>query len=246
MARPRSGWGWVVAGISVAVLAVVFVRLGFWQLDRLDQRRSANAIGEQRLAATPVDLATLLAEANGEYDSIEYRPVLLRGTFDPSQEVLIRSQVELGQAGFHVITPMALEDGGAVLVNRGWVPLDMDRPPVDAPPPPGPVEVEGWVHTTQTRPPLGPEDPAGDLQVFNRVDVVRISEQVDLDLADVYVVETGERGNDLPLPPAKPEFTDEGPHLAYAIQWFGFAIVAVVGFGALYRRRTGRPRPPAS
>lgn len=228
---------WIVATVAVVVIAAVFVRLGFWQLDRLEERRAANAIGQERLAAEPERLPDLLAEAGDDLESIEFRRVVVEGTYDPSREVLIRSQVELGQAGFHVITPLRTDQGWSVLVNRGWVPLPMDTPPVEPAPAPGEVRQEGWVHLTEPRPPLGREDAPGDVSVFNRVDIGRIGEQVDDVLAPVYVVSLGEGSEELPIPVDLPDFTDEGPHLAYAIQWFGFALVGLVGFYFLVRNK---------
>lgn len=231
---------WMVAAAVVLLLAAVFVRLGFWQLDRLEQRRAENTTIQARMAAEPVPLTELLAGAGDDLDSIEYRRTFIPGVYDTTGEVLIRSQVELGQAGFHVITPLRTDEDWAVLVNRGWVPLTMDMPPVDAPPEPGSVLVEGWVQLTQLRPPLGPEDAPGDLDVFSRVDIGRIGEELDYPLAPVYVVATGEGGDELPVGVDPPEFTDEGPHLAYAIQWFGFALVGIVGFYFLLRRQNLR------
>ena len=230
---------WLVAGLVVFVLAGVFIRLGIWQLDRLEQRREQNAVAQERLALATAPLAQLLDEAGGDPASIEYRRAGLTGTFDPEKEVLIRSQVEQGQAGFHVITPFLTEDGDAILVNRGWVPLTMDRPPVGATPEEGQVSQEGWVQLTQTRPALGPADPPGHADVLNRVDIERIEEQTGYELAPVYIVAMGEGGDELPIALDLPAF-DEGPHLAYAIQWFGFAAVGLIGFYFLLRRKGGR------
>lgn len=228
---------WIVATVFVVAVATVFVRLGFWQLDRLEQRRALNEVGEQRIGSEPVSLARLLEHAEGDLESLQYRRVFVAGTYDPSREVLIRSQVHLGQAGFHVITPLVTDYGWAVLVNRGWVPLSMDVPPVDARPETGRLRVEGWVQLSQKRPALGPQDLPGEQTVFNRVDVGRIGEQSTHDLAAVYLVAIGENEGELPVPVDRPDFHDEGPHLVYAIQWFAFAAVALVGFFFLFRRK---------
>lgn len=234
---------WIVATVLVVLLAGVFIRLGLWQLDRLEETQEMNAIGLERINAEPESLVKLLEEAEGDLESLEYRNVFVTGTFHPAEEVLIRSQVERGQAGFHVITPVRLDNSElGVLVNRGWVPLAMDQPPVEASPQPERQRVEGWVQLTETKPPLGPEDPPGELGVYNRVDVGRIGEQTEYNLAPVYVVQRGERTADLPIPVRPPDFTDEGSHLAYAIQWFGFAIVVLVGFYFLLRRKARQPR----
>lgn len=232
---------WLVAAVVVVVLAAVFVRLGFWQLDRHQERRTENQIGELRIDAEPEPLETLLEAVGEDLESLEYRRVVVSGEFVPSEEVLIRSQVELGQAGFHVITPLVEGDDG-VLVNRGWVPLTMDEPPVAATPPSGETRIEGWIELAETRPPLGPEDPPGDLDVFNRVDVARIDQQVTARMAPIYVVAFDQGDEDLPVPVDPPDFTDAGPHLAYAIQWFGFAAVGLIGFYFLLRRKGGQGR----
>lgn len=224
----------------VLAVAIVFILLGMWQLDRLQERRTENQLGESRFTETP---ATMTHVAELPAESLEYRQVIATGTFDTDAEVLVRSQVHFGNAGFHVITPLVGEAGEAVLVNRGWVPLGFETLPVaETAPPSGIVAIEGWIHLTQERPPLGPEDPAeGSLTQMNRVDVQRISRQVPYELAVVYVVELGEQGSGLPIPVAAPVFDDEGPHLAYAIQWFGFAVVLLVGWVFFVRQQVRRP-----
>lgn len=233
--------GMMAVHILVLVLAVVFVALGLWQLDRLEQRRETNAVGERRLRSEPVPVESVLGD---EFDPEElgFRRVVAKGVFDPQREVLIRSQTHLGSPGFHVITPLLGDDGVAIMVNRGWVPLGFDDLALaEALPPEGTVTVEGWLHATQARPPLGREEPAGQLAVLNRVDLDRIGEQAPYPLYGMYLVEMGERTRP-PIPAQPPDFTDEGPHLAYAIQWFGFAAIGVVGYAALLRRRLARPQ----
>lgn len=228
---------WIVATVIVLILAAVFVGLGLWQLDRLEQRRALNEQGIARQGQEPVGLAELLEEAGGNLESIQYRPVRITGVLDPSDEVLIRSQIELGQAGFHVITPFVSDDGTAVLVNRGWVPLNMDTPPVEVPSPTGPTSIEGWIQLTSTRPTLGREDPSGDQDILSRVDIDRIGEQVSHDLAPVYVVAVEGSGAELPVTVDPPDFSDERSHLAYALQWFAFAAIGLIGFFFLVRRK---------
>lgn len=232
---------WIIATVVVVGLAVLFVRLGFWQLDRLEERRMIHSVGEERINSAPVPVDSLTGP-NHDLASIEYRRVFLTGEFDPSREVLIRSQVELGQAGFHVITPLIIDDGSAVLVNRGWVPLSMDSTPVEAAPELGAQRVEGWVHLTESRGSFGPEDAAGELDVLSRVDVARIEQQLPYGVAPFYVVAVGEESDEFPVPVDEPDFTDEGPHLGYAIQWFGFAVVGLVGLYFLLRRSQNQSR----
>lgn len=231
---------WVMAHLVVLVSVVVFVRLGVWQLDRLEERRIENAVGEERFSAEAIALSDLLEAANGDLENLEYRRALVTGVFAPDDEVLIRSQVQLGTAGFHVITPLVGEGRRAALVNRGWIPLVLDDVPVtEAPPPDGVVTVEGWVHLSQEKPPFGPTDPdESRLSAMSRVDIDRIQKQTAATLAPVYLVELDDAREELPVPVDMPVFDDEGPHLAYAIQWFAFALIGVVGYGFLLRKQT--------
>ncbi len=232
MLTPR----WVLAHLLVIGVGATFVVLGLWQLDRHSERMALNELRRERLAQPPADLQHLLTSAGEEFGAIEYRRATVTGEFAPEEEVLIRSQVHLGTAGFHVVTPLETGVGRGVLVNRGWVPLTLDSVPVElAPPPEGATTVEGWVRLSQERPSGGPQEADGRLVVFNRVNLERIGQQVPLDLAPVYLVMVGERGV-LPEVVRTPEFDDNGPHLAYAIQWFGFALVGLVGYFFLCRR----------
>ena len=98
--------------------------------------------------------------AGDDLDSLDHYRAVATGTFVPESEVLIRSQVYRDVAGFDVITPLLAEDGPAVLVNRGWVPLEMDQVPVaEAPPPTGVVTVEGWLARPRSGRHSGPTDP---------------------------------------------------------------------------------------
>jgi surfeit locus 1 family protein len=232
----------MVAHVIVVALAILFINLGFWQLRRLEERRIENTVGESRVEADPVELGLLLDASGDDIDSLEFRRATATGVFQPDDEVLVRSQVHQGVAGFHVITPLLGEGGDAVLVNRGWVPLDADQVPVEAAPPPdGTVTVTGWVRPSQTRGALGPSDPDdGRLVTMSRVDIDRIQEQVSYELDPVYLSMLEDLEGDLPIAASGPSFDDEGPHLAYAIQWFSFALIGLVGYFFLLRRAARR------
>lgn len=244
---------WVMLGSVAVGLAILFVNLGLWQLRRLGEVRLDNAVAIARLAAEPVPIelavhpAADLVVAGEEH---RFRRVVATGEFEPREEVLVRSQTNGGVAGFHVITPL-VTDRAAILVNRGWVPLEFDTPPVPAAPPQGTVTLTLVLQATRERGRLGPEDPRGEADVVNRVDIARLGSQIEHPLYPVYGLEVAERDG-LPVPVALPEF-DDGPHLSYAIQWFAFAVIAVGGFWVLLRRSAQhglqsvldrQPRPP--
>ncbi|MFP5332559.1 MAG: SURF1 family protein [Acidimicrobiia bacterium] len=226
---------WAIATLVVVVLCAVFASLGRWQLQRHQERAVENTVNAQRLSAPPVSLGDMLEAAGGDVTSLEYRRVVVTGRFDPANEILVRSQVANERPGFHVVTPLVTQDS-VVLVNRGWVPLAVERPPVTgAPPPSGAVTVEGVVRLGQTRPSIGPIEPEGRLDVVARIDLERLGQQF-TDLAPVWVQQTDPPAGDLPIRLPLPDTDDPGPHLPYAVQWFSFAVIAAGGYGLLVRR----------
>lgn len=228
---------WLVLATIVGLITLLFANLGLWQLRRLEERRFDNTIQAERRGAEPVELdiaVTLddgLTEAGNAHQG---RPLRVSGVFDPSEEILLRSRTLDGEAGFHVVTPLIVDDGAAVLVNRGWVPLSLDRVPLTGPgaAPEGSATITGYGQASAVQPRFGPSDPSGDIDIFVRVDIDRMRAQVPYDLYPIVVV--SQLSTDVPVPVAQ-EPLDEGPHLAYAIQWFAFAVISVVGFGALLR-----------
>ncbi|MFP3915403.1 MAG: SURF1 family protein [Actinomycetota bacterium] len=232
---------WLIAHAVVLVVCIGCVVAGFWQLDRLQQRRTTNAVHEARFQDEPLPISRLVDLSGGDVQSLEYRRAEATGIFDPSRELLVRSQVFGGQAGFDVVTPLVLDEGGTVLVNRGWVPLEFDETPVTAAPPPeGRTTVEGVVRPSQERGALSRQDQADD-RVVSRIDLDLLEGVVADDLLGVYLEVTGSQdATQLPVPASAPDFSDEGPHLNYAIQWFSFAAVGAIGYGFLLRRGVRR------
>lgn len=231
---------WAIATVTVVAICVLFVALGQWQLRRHTERQLENTVNASRIAAEPLALGVLIEAAGSDLDSLEYRPVILTGTFVAQEEILVRSQVADERPGFHVVTPL-LTDTGTVLVNRGWVPLAAEQPPVDeVPPPTGRITVTGLVRLSQERPAVGPTEPEGRLAVVARIDLDRLGEQFD-DLAPVWAQQTDPSPDPLPVRVPAPDVDDPGPHLPYAVQWFSFALIGAGGFGMLVRRaiRTG-------
>ncbi len=230
----------------VLVLAVVgmLVALGQWQLERLDQVRTSNALLVERTAAAPVDLLTLMRPGGTAIDSVEFLRVTATGRFVPDEEVLQRNRVQRGLQGLDVLTPFDLGDGLTVLVRRGWVPTTMDTPPVrDAPPPGGVVTISGILERTVTQPSFGARDP--DQGVLERVfhpDTQRLDRQMSGSLLPVVLrmdALPGATAVTLPAAPGAPTL-DEGSHLSYAAQWHLFALLAIGAYGFWWRARLRR------
>jgi len=232
---------WIGLGLVSLLLGVLFANLGFWQLRRLGEVQRENSISAERLAGPINPIEAVVDRDAGPVaagEAYAFLPVTATGTFDSTEEVLIRSQTNNGIAGFHVVTPLILTDGAAVLINRGWVPLDMDTPPVPAGPPSGPQTVSIVLQATQVRSRFGPTDPEEKVPRLSRVDIERIAEQVPHDLYPVYGLAQA-TSEALPVAIEVPELSD-GPHLSYAIQWFAFVVIAVGGFAISVRKEANR------
>jgi surfeit locus 1 family protein len=242
--RPRA----LLTHLLVLAVAVTCVALGLWQLDRLAELRASNALAAARMDETPADLAALADPAGTavvDEAALEFRRVAVRGTFRPDEEVLQRGQQHpfSGQAGFHVLTPLELVDGGVVLVRRGWVPASLSDPPVaEAAPPAGEVTVEGVLERPVSQPGFGPRDPEeGRLERVFHTDTGRLDPQVDGPLFPMVLRIDAEAPaasvSELPVT-VGPPILDERNHFSYAMQWFAFATLAVVTYGAwLWTRR---------
>lgn len=234
---------WVVLGVVVAILAAIFVRLGFWQLDRAEQARVRNEVVAGRLASDPVPLeALIIPDVEQADEDLLGWPVVVEGRYLVAEEVLVRGRALDGTPGSWVVTPLERTDGnGVVVVNRGWVPLEVDAPgdPRVAPPT-GVVTVRGVTIPDEEPTRFGPQDPAdGRLEVVANLDLERLGAQVGADLGPVVVQKIGD-SNETPTPLGAPDVEDAGPHVAYVVQWFGFAAVVVVGYAALVGRQLGR------
>jgi cytochrome oxidase assembly protein ShyY1 len=241
LARPR----WIAFHVLVVVLIIVMINLAFWQLRRRHERQVFNATVHSREAAGPVAVNDVLPSGAplSATSKEEWRNAEATGTYDASQQVLIRDRSLAGQPGVHVVTPLVLSDGSAVLVNRGFVPLGTNSggPAIPAPTS-GTVTVEGRVRPTQTRGLFGPHDPpTGHLAELNRVDVARLSKQLPYPVRPGYIELTAQHppvASEYPKGLPEPSLND-GPHLSYAIQWTIFSICAVVGW-ILVVRKTAR------
>jgi cytochrome oxidase assembly protein ShyY1 len=236
--RPR----WILSHVLVVVLVVVMVNLGFWQLRRLDEKRTHNAAvrANESLEVAPLDTILRPTDATSRGKELAFRRVTVTGTYDTANEVVVRARSLDERPGVWVASPLRLASGDAVVVIRGFLPTQgtPDRVPADAEPPNGVVTVSGLVQETQTRGLFGPTDPDGPLSNIARVDVERLQRQMPYRLYPAYVQLTSstpaQSGSE---PEALPEpVLDEGPHLGYAVQWFIFSTIALIGYPMILRR----------
>lgn len=211
--------------LVTAALIPLLIALGFWQLDRAAQKQQLQAEYDRGQAEVPTRLRAVLDNA----DSLRFHRVVVRGQYEPQYQILIDNRVHQGQAGYHVLTPLRIDDGNVrVLVNRGWVALGTDRaqlPHIETPE--GIVDVEGMAVVPQiggfhlgTAKPPG----AGWQALWQYLDLTEYARQVTFPLQPVVVL-------------LDPDSTAGGfarqwarldagiaTHQGYAFTWFSLAV----------------------
>ncbi|HEU4698709.1 MAG TPA: SURF1 family protein [Gemmatimonadales bacterium] len=214
-------------------IALACALLGRWQLRRLHERRAANAAALAARSAPPV----VLAPNAPRPAALEERRVVARGTYDPAHAFVIRGRVFEGNPGVYVVTPLRLAGSDtAVLVRRGFVPAaDAVSARADTFPEPGSVTVTGLAAALRAAGGGEPlTRPAGTTWRYLDLGATRLA--LPYPLLPVVVQQLPD--------PALPRYPrrlpapalDDGPHLSYAIQWFAFMTIALVGAGIFWKR----------
>jgi surfeit locus 1 family protein len=217
----------LAALIFALAAAAVCARLGVWQLHRLRERRERNTTLLAARERPPLEVTRTLMP-----DSARGRRLHARGIYDYAHERLWRARTYQGVPGVALITPLRLADGAAVLVDRGWAPSP-DAYHVD----------QQAYREPDSAHVLGIGMPAP--RARGDVDPATLGEALPYPVLPflIQLVPSDRRTAgppDRPLRWPAPELTD-GPHLSYAIQWFSFAVIILVGSVALARSR-GRGR----
>lgn len=236
---------WILASILVVAAAAVMARLGIWQLDRLAQRRQFNSRVQAQMAQPVLDLTG--ANLSADLTAMEYRPVQVRGEYDFDHQVALRNQASSdNQPGVRLLTPLRIEGTHTyILVDRGWVP-GLESTPQDwrQYDEPGTIEVRGIIRASQSRPDFGwrtdpvPAPGEGPLRLWYFPNVERIAGQMPYKLLPVYV-QQGPDPSWTALPARSLPVLDlsEGPHMGYALQWFSFATLLLLGYPFYVRKR---------
>ncbi len=240
--RPRA----LLIALVALVAAGVCARLGVWQLGRLAEKHRVNAAwSEARHAAV-----LALDDANRALAPLALRRVRAAGTYDEARHVLVSDRWWKDSAGVEVMTPLRLERGGVLLVDRGWLAAadGITARPQDCREP-GPRAVTG-VLVPIARPRRAPAGAwtrlatdGADVWSARVLDPDSLRAHLPYAIAP-YVLRAlpGPGAPERPLRRA-PEPEDEGLHLSYAVQWFLFASAFVAG--AVFVLAKDRARPPA-
>ena len=214
-------------------LLTVLINLGFWQLQRAEQKQIALNHQKESLKAEVVRLSS--SSEVYDVESIRYKMVNTQGYYDTQHQFLIDNQIRGGKAGYFVLTPLLLKDEKkAVLINRGWLPINQDRTvlpeltvKVDL------RDIEGRVNSF---PSVGIKLKGAETPTDTWPSVVQVVD------SDILAKKLG-----YPLFDFQIELNKNVPdgfvrewqttrimlpeqHQAYALQWFALAITLTVGF----------------
>ena len=225
-------------------LVALMLFLGFWQLDRLDQKRTFNATVLERTAMDPVSVVDLVSAGSEPDGSLEWRIVTAEGTYLPDEQVTLINRSLDGVAGYSPFVPLQMDDGTVVFVQRGFVPLAEPMPSIAE----GRVSVTGFLRPPQTRGTLGAVDSTDPTATeFHRADVELIAARTEAPHLPMYIQLLGQSPAVESVWPqaARLPDLDEGPHFSYAMQWWFFSAVALTGWIVVARRavRTSRVSP---
>ena len=232
---------WLLATMLVLAGTALCIRLGIWQLDRLDQRRAFNSQVETMRAMPLLDLNSELPD---DLAGMEWRAVQVTGEYDFENQVALRNQYYGDQYGYHLLTPLLFK-GTAVLVDRGFIPADGNFTPADwrKYDEPGTVTVKGQIRLGQTKPAFGGVADAlsangARLEIWNNTDITRIADQLPYPILPVFVQPDMDENDTEPPIPYQPvvELT-EGSHFGYALQWFAFAAILLIGYPFFVRKQ---------
>jgi surfeit locus 1 family protein len=222
--------------LAIGLIAML-VSLGRWQLHRAAEKRVLfDSFAAASTAARPIDLRSPKVARYSYVEAV--------GSYDETRQILIDNMVEAGRAGYFVITPFALQSGGWVLVNRGWVPLGKtraDRPAIpvganlrtlrgraDNLPSPG-IKMGEPAPLAPPYPVVAAYPTRADLaQLLRESNWASATDLILLDAAepDGYVRNW--------VPPGFPPVR----HIGYAVQWFGLALALGVIYVVTNFRRT--------
>ena len=223
---------WAGAGL------ILLLGLGTWQVQRLRWKEGLIAERAAGLAATPVAPPPTLDAAR----ALELHPVRAEGQFRHDRELDLNLESKTGEAGFHIVTPLILADGSALLVDRGFVPTELKSPATRAAgEPSGTVSVTGLVRIPSAGKPswFTPDnDPARNSWFY--VDVAAMAKAAGTTRVLPFYIDADATPNPGGWPKGGQTVVDlPNNHLSYAITWFGLA-AGLFGVYLAYHMSKGR------
>lgn len=224
--------------ILVTTLTITALGLSRWQWNRLQARRSNNATLLAARALPPLELGATSA------GPVPGRRLRVQGTFVTTQQIALRGRVHDAAPGLEVATAFRVSGSNRTLwVLRGFAPSpDATTIPEVPSPTAGEVTIEGLALPIPVTSDAGQPLIRGRDTTWRRLDRDLLRQRAP-DGYDIYLLLTGNEGGPGRLPSVAAPTLDDGPHLSYALQWFGIAL-AIAAFGIIALRRVDRGSVP--
>lgn len=211
----------------VFLAALVLVRLGFWQVERYLWRQNFNNHYEFQTNLPITDLDSILTES---LEQMEYRKVKVSGIFDNAHSIVRLNQYHDSELGYSLMTPLIMPNGNAVMIDRGWIPAEGNSAGADWNKYAiiNKVEITGVIRKS--------------INVDRNILIERPEFWIDFDydqiknlypyrLLPIFIqaIPAEERGSP-PIPKIITVELTDGPHIGYAVQWFTFALLLLIGY----------------
>ncbi|MEI7642187.1 MAG: SURF1 family protein [Actinomycetes bacterium] len=230
----------VAIGLTLLTLFALIgcAKAGIWQYHRGVIRHDANAQVKSNIALTPISETEFgkLTKKPSTLPANQWRSVTVTGSFSPEHELLLRNRYENGKYGFGVITLFTSVSGDIFWVDRGWIQAGKDAktPPKSEATGITQVTITARLRTNDLNNRIQgsffaiPNNGKSELQNWDKSQFVNTS-NFSLDL-----LKASDQRLTPKFPNPLPELTD-GPHFAYAFQWFLFAALALFGRVLIFR-----------
>jgi cytochrome oxidase assembly protein ShyY1 len=232
----RPGW-LVFVALVVGFAVACYALLAPWQFGREERREAEQRAISAANAAPPVPLAQLVPAAAGVGPEVEWRQVVVTGTYLPEAEAVVRLRMSAGRPAVEVLTPLRTDDGRVVVVDRGTVSVtDGSGVPSYSAPPAGTVTLVGRLRPDQVDPKARPPvRENGHVQLY-ATDSRVLGAAAGLDVVPGWVqLSPGQPGVLDPLPVAADTGGAPFTNLSYALQWLTFGLIALVALGYFIR-----------
>ncbi|MFA5982697.1 MAG: SURF1 family protein [Methylococcaceae bacterium] len=225
--------------LAYVFVLVVLLGLGNWQLARSEQKRVFLDIETQRSNSKSLDLSELLTE---NLTDLKYKTITLEGHYDQAHQFFLDNQISDAKAGYFVLTPFIIEGLNiAILVNRGWLPLNLDRTKL---PEIGMVNLNQSISgRINSFPSVGMKLANVEIPTDNWPSVVQVvntgilSKKLGYTLFQYQLELDPELPNGFKRVWLKSRIMSPEQHLAYAIQWFGLALTLTIIFLVLNTKK---------
>jgi len=227
----------LIPTVVFVLVLLALLSLGNWQMQRAGEKQALVDDKQARQAAAPLDLNS--APIDETLD--RFRPAVVTGEYLQGQQWLLDNRLYRGQPGYHVFTPLQLDDGSQLLVNRGWVSIGETREFLPhLPLPQGRVQLEGHLDRPESVGLVMGEPPVDSIEkkvLLQSLDIAALAQARKLRLKPLSLVLAKGQVGSLQYDWAPVETISPEKHVGYAVQWFALAVALVIIYLGVNTRR---------